>query len=125
MENYYLAKSIKSPLIKGNVVSGEIIIQGRSYPENAVEFYKDFLEWFVELKSLNLPSIKCTVDMEYFNTSTAGILFDFIGKVAEYSTHSNVQIVWVYEADDYEMVSKGRSLKETFGDLFILEEKKE
>lgn len=125
ISNFYIEKTIKSPLIEGDVRTGEIIIQGRSYPENAVEFYEPFLNWFEELKSLNLSSIKFTVDMEYFNTSTAGILFDFIDKIAQYNTEANVLIIWVYESDDYEMVSKGKSLKEHFGDLFQLQVKEE
>jgi len=123
MENFHLDKTIKSPLIKGDCRTGDILIHGRSYPENAVEFYHDFLLWFNELKSENLPQIRFTVDMEYFNTSSAGILFDFIEKIAEYSETADVKITWRYEADDYEMASKGKSLKEAFGDLFILEEK--
>lgn len=125
ISNFYIEKTIKSPLIQGDITTGEIIIQGRSYPENAAEFYEPFLKWFEELKSQNLSSIKFTVDMEYFNTSTAGILFDFIDKIAEYNIEANVLIIWVYESDDYEMISKGKSLKEHFGDLFQLQEKEE
>ena len=112
-------------MIKGDCKTGEILIQGRSYPENAVDFYQPFLTWFDELKNQQLSSTKFTVDMEYFNTSSAGILFDFIEKVAEYSKEAKVQIVWMYEADDYEMIAKGKSLKEHFGELFELRKKED
>jgi SiaC family regulatory phosphoprotein len=124
MENFYQDRTIKSPLIKGDCRTGEILIHGRSYPENAVEFYGPFLAWFEELKSQNLEAIRLRFDLEYFNTSSAGILFDFIEKVASFRENTDVKITWCYEEDDLEMAVKGKSLQANFEDLFILEEKK-
>lgn len=125
MDLYHLERTVKSPLIKGNPENGEILIQGRSYPENAVEFYRPFLDWFDTLKNENPESISFTMDMEYFNTSTAGIVYDLITTISELQSSCKVRIIWRFEPDDHDMSSKGKSLKDHFGELFVLDEKSE
>ena len=125
MKLYYLERTVKSPLIEGNPESGLILMQGRSYPENAVEFYQPFLEWFTTLLKEKPLSISFTMDMEYFNTSTAGIIYDLITTISELESSCKVRIVWRFEPDDHDMSSNGKSLKDHFGEIFVLEEKTE
>jgi SiaC family regulatory phosphoprotein len=125
MEGFYTDRTIKSPLIKGNLENGEILIQGRSYPESALEFYRPFREWLTEFLLTEPNSISFTMDMEYFNTSTDGVLFEIIISISEMHEKSDVQIIWKYETDDIDMLNKGQSLKQHFGDIIILDGRSE
>lgn len=125
MNPFHEERTIRTPLISGNAQSGIIEISGRSYPENAVEFYQPFKEWLMALSATPPPSISFTMDMEYFNTSTEGTLFEMISLMNSIKDKSNVQVIWKYEIDDNDMENKGIILHRHFGDLIKLVEKAE
>ena len=123
METFHEDRTIRTPLITGDPSSGIIEMSGRSYPENAVEFYRPFREWLQGIVVSPPPSIEFTMDMEYFNTSTEGTLFEIINSLADISEGRNIRIIWRFESDDMDMRNKGNSLHAHFGELIDLQEK--
>lgn len=109
MENFRLEGTPKSPRVDFNASTGQLIISGRSIPENAREFYRPLIDW-IEQYGQN-PKINTVFDvcLEYFNTSSSKALFDLFKTAEEIQLNgkSNVVVKWKYENDDWEMRDAG------------------
>lgn len=95
----------KTPYIFFDPDKGEFTIKGMSCSENAGEFYKPVLDWldkYIENPSPNGTLI--TVNLEYFNTSSAKCLMDVFEKIARLNKKGyQIKINWYYEEDDEDM----------------------
>lgn len=109
MENFRLEGTPKSPRVDFSASTGQLIISGRSIPENAREFYRPLIDW-IEQYGQN-PKINTVFDvcLEYFNTSSSKALFDLFKTAEEIQLNgkSNVVVKWKYENDDWEMRDAG------------------
>lgn len=104
MENLVIEGTPKTPTIKFNPDEGKLLIQGRSIPENSIEFYKPLVD------SLDTYSGNATVDivLEYFNTSSSKCILDVFKKLEKIKSDGNdVEIRWHYEEDDEDMLEAG------------------
>jgi hypothetical protein len=108
MEELNIEGTPKTPEIRFDFSSGEILIKGRSIPENSIEFYKplvDSLENYAESPKENTI---VNIQLEYFNTSSSKCILDVFKKLEKINTNSNkVVINWYYEEDDEDMLEAG------------------
>ena len=105
-------------------------LKGVSYPENAQKFYGpifDMAKNYIDKKKQK-NEITMEVDFDYFNTSSARMLyqiFRLFNNAAE-SNDMGVNIVWKYESDDMDMIESGKDFDLMFENLqFLLEEKED
>ncbi|KAA3649901.1 MAG: DUF1987 domain-containing protein [Bacteroidetes bacterium] len=104
MEQLVIEGTPKTPTIKFNPEEGKLLIQGRSIPENSIEFYKPLVD------SLDSYSGAAKVDivLEYFNTSSSKCILDVFKKLEKIKSDGNdVEIRWHYEEDDEDMLEAG------------------
>jgi hypothetical protein len=107
MNNLNLEGTAKTPTINFNT-NGELLIKGRSIPENSVEFYKPVIDWLSEYNNSPQAETKVKVQLEYFNTSSSKCILDVFKKLeAINSGNSEVVINWYYEEDDEDMLEAG------------------
>ena len=123
MDNIKYEMTEKTPLIEGSITSGEMKIAGRSYPEDAPEFFQPFRDWLSSFYQKTKGDIKLVLDLDYINTATNVLLFDIVYNLSKMAENRGVSVVWKYEEDDYEMINKGQDFKELLGDLIIMEER--
>jgi len=114
----------KTPLIKGDLEEGFVLIQGKSIPEDAKDFYLPLFNWMVDLVETSAPSIKIQVDLEYFNTSTSSILLNLFRLIEKISHKKKTEIIWIYEEDDIDMEEVGLDYKLMIGDILTLKSKR-
>ena len=114
----------KTPLIKGDLEEGFVLIQGKSIPEDAKDFYLPLFNWMVDLVETSAPSIKIQVDLEYFNTSTSSILLNLFRLIEKISHKKKAEIIWIYEEDDIDMEEVGLDYKLMIGDILTLKSKR-
>jgi hypothetical protein len=108
MENLTIEGTPKTPTIKFNPEDGKLLIQGRSIPENSIEFYKPLVDSLEGYSSS--PKAKTHVDivLEYFNTSSSKCILDVFKKLEKINSDgSEVIINWHYEEDDEDMLEAG------------------
>lgn len=108
MENLKLDGSAKTPSIDFNAETGVLELQGRSIPENSVEFYKPINEW-IETYGAN-PQSKTTIDvkLEYFNTSSSKCILDLFKQLEGLNGNgTDVHVNWYFEEDDEDMEEAG------------------
>jgi hypothetical protein len=60
----------KTPLIDFNHLTGELIMSGKSIPENAAGLYENVLKWVTEYIQGARQTTNLRLSMEYFNTAS-------------------------------------------------------
>ena len=122
MRIFELKDTITTPHVILDAEKGYIKIDGRSIPENVIDFYQPILNWIdnyiKEPNNLTIVDFK----LEYFNTSSSKRLFDIMRKVESISTIPGKRVVlnWYYEEDDESIQELGLHYKNTINVPFNL-----
>ena len=108
MEELNIEGTPKTPTIRFDTNSGEMLIKGRSIPENSIEFYKPLTDALDAYTDSPQGDTKVNIQLEYFNTSSSKCILDVFKKLEKINTGgSNVIINWHYEEDDEDMLEAG------------------
>lgn len=108
MENLVIDGSPKTPTIKFQPEDGKLLIQGRSIPENSIEFYKPLVDALENYASSPKENTNVDIVLEYFNTSSSKCILDVFKKLEKINSESEgVTINWHYEEDDEDMLEAG------------------
>ena len=108
MEDLIIGKSNNTPSIEF-LTNGELRIEGRSIPENPIEFYKDVFNWLSEYQNSHPKKTVLHVDLEYYNSSSSIVLLNILRTLEETSKMGfDVQIHWHNSFNDEEMIESGR-----------------
>lgn len=109
MELVNIEGTPKTPSIQMNPEKGEIVIKGRSIPENSIEFYKPVIEWLDKYATTGTTEkMVVNVQLEYFNTSSSKCILDVFKKLEGINKEKkNIVINWYYEEDDEDMLEAG------------------
>ena len=105
MEDLKQEGSAKTPTVEFNA-SGELLLKGRSIPENSIEFYKPLIEWLESYSESPNSTTVLSVQLEYFNTSSSKCILDVFKKLESVSG-SEITVKWHYEEDDEDMLEAG------------------
>ena len=108
MEELNIEGTPKTPTIRFDMKSGEMLIKGRSIPENSIEFYKPLTEALDSYADTPQGETKVNIQLEYFNTSSSKCILDVFKKLEKINSGgSKVTINWHYEEDDEDMLEAG------------------
>ena len=105
MEDLSLEGTAKTPTVDFKV-AGELLIKGRSIPENSIEFYKPLIDWIAAYSDNPKANTLVNIQLEYFNTSSSKCILDVFKKLESISD-SSVSVKWYYEEDDEDMLEAG------------------
>lgn len=97
----------RTPLVDFKI-SGELKLEGRSIPENPVEFYEPIMKWLGDLHKLHLKSIVFNIKLEYFNTSSSKILMQIVRLLEKQTDSASIKIIWHYNSVDQDMFDSGK-----------------
>ncbi len=109
MDAIHIEMTAKTPEVKLDATTGELVLKGRSIPENSIEFYSPVFEWIDKYCRKPQPETVLHIQLEYFNTSSSKCLLDILKKLQNLSQNalSKVKVVWYYEEDDEDMLEAG------------------
>ncbi|RUT79620.1 DUF1987 domain-containing protein [Ancylomarina longa] len=108
MNSLVLKGSPKTPSINFDPSTGTFLIEGRSIPENSLDFYKPIMEWLDSYIGSPEELTTVVVKLEYFNTSSSKCLLDVFKKLEGiFKRGHKVSINWHYETDDEDMLEAG------------------
>ena len=105
MEDLKQEGSAKTPVVEFSS-NGELLLKGRSIPENSIEFYKPLIEWLESYSEAPNSTTVLSVQLEYFNTSSSKCILDVFKKLESISG-SEISVKWHYEEDDEDMLEAG------------------
>ena len=108
MENLVIEGSPKTPTIKFSPEEGKLLIQGRSIPENSIDFYKPLVDSLEEYAGNVKETTLVDIVLEYFNTSSSKCILDVFKKLEKINeAGGGVTINCHYEEDDEDMLEAG------------------
>ncbi|HDP74652.1 MAG TPA: DUF1987 domain-containing protein [Bacteroidales bacterium] len=103
-----IEKRIDSPMVLADGELGYFEVNGKSLPEDAVEFYRP-LEKYVQ-EYVKSPKQKTTFNLklEYLNTSSSKKLLDIIGYFEGLPSQGyQVELNWYHRDEDQDMIDEG------------------
>ena len=71
LSTLFIEPTAKTPQIDLNPITGELILSGRSIPENASKLYENILNWVTEYAKRPKYTTNLRFNLEYFNTSSS------------------------------------------------------
>ena len=108
MDVFKIEGTPKTPNVVMDSAAGKLLLEGRSIPENSIEFYKPLIDWIDNYTVSALDHTEIFMKLEYFNTSSSKCILDVFKKL-ENIKKSGKQVVvkWYYECDDEDMLEAG------------------
>lgn len=70
IKRIFIEGTIKTPQIDFDPLSGDLILSGRSFPENAAKVYEPLQEWIIEYIKSPQSNTNIHLKLEYFNSSS-------------------------------------------------------
>jgi hypothetical protein len=70
IKNIFIESTVKTPQVDFSYLSGELILSGKSIPENPAKLYDDLLKWTLEYVKNPRQTTNLRLNMEYFNTAS-------------------------------------------------------
>jgi hypothetical protein len=89
-------KTTSTPYLLIDEEKNYMKLQGRSFNEKAIEFFKDINNWLDSYLITDFGTFTFECEMDYFNSSTVKALHDIILKMDKYaSDEKKVIINWI------------------------------
>jgi len=112
MDNLIIESTKTTPRVILNSADGLFEISGESYPENALEFYKNIYGWLNSFLNETDEKVILTFNLTYFNTSSSKAILDIIDLMEKYYKQGkDMQIIWQHEEDDDDIADSGEEFK--------------
>ena len=85
------------------------LLEGKSLPENAIDFYQPVFDWAqIFFHEKNVPSnIVINFKLDYFNTASSKQIAKLLRIIEESPSSENVVIKWFYDEEDTDMLKAG------------------
>jgi hypothetical protein len=117
IKNIYIERTKKTPQIDFNQLTGELILFGRSIPENAAKVYEPLLAWIDEYIKSPRRTTNLRLNLEYFNTSSSIWLAKMVNALSKISEDDYVLFIHLYfDIEDFESMDT-EELKDIVGKL--------
>ena len=119
MEKLIIEPTGNSPRIVLDPENKLFEFSGESRPENVRKFYLPILEWLESytrdqenLKDTDRTSgLQCQFNFEYFNSTSAKYILDIFKSLNAISALGiDLEIKWLYEEDDEDMLEVGQEM---------------
>jgi hypothetical protein len=120
MENLSIEQTKYTPTVQ-MTTAGLIRLVGKSYPENSFEFYRPLMLWLRDYLKSPLLAAQLRVDFEidYFNSSTSSLFYDFFELLNQHQSLSNIVVNWYYKNGDESILEAGEDFRDDFPDMQI------
>jgi hypothetical protein len=113
MKKIEIAARDQTPFVILDKENSIFEIRGYSYPDEALEFYSEIIDWFKEyIKNPNAET-KLVFDLIYINSTSIKFINEILKKLDELlSTGKTVTVEWYFMPDDEDMQQLGTVLKD-------------
>jgi len=119
MEKLIIEATVNSPRIVLNPEEKKFEFSGESRPENVRNFYLPVLEWLEKFSTHQsglkererMPALDCLFNFEYFNSTSAKYILDIFKSLNTLNSLGvELDIKWLYEEDDEDMLEVGEEM---------------
>lgn len=96
LQNIIIKSTDKTPKIDFNHLTGDLILSGRSIPENAAEIYEPVLKWVNEYIKIAGNITDLRLNLEYFNTASSIWIARIAKALSRTKNPDNVLFIHLY-----------------------------
>ena len=123
MKYLHIKPHFQTPKIEFNSDSGRLLISGKIYPADALEFFKPLRSWVGEYVKKPADKTILTCEIEYLNSASQKQLVELL-RVFKVLCDSQKELVvrWKYEEGDDDILSVGELIEHELEIPFEYEE---
>ena len=108
----------KTPLIDLNHLTGELILSGKSIPENAAKIFEPVLNWVNEYILRPKPITNLRINLEYFNTASSIWISKIMKVLTQINNPDFLLLVHLYvPLEEFEDMNEIDDIKEAFSPI--------
>jgi hypothetical protein len=100
LSTLFIEPTAKTPQIDLNPITGELILSGRSIPENASKVYENILNWVTEYAKRPRLTTNLRFNLEYFNTSSSIWLAKIVRALCNIENNEYTLMIHLYFSID-------------------------
>lgn len=116
MDNLIIKQDQDTPSVIFDVTKRKFLIEGRSLPEDAVEFYQPIMNFVVQFfASGAYADVVFEMKLNYFNTATSKQLLIIVLEFIKF----NASIHWYYSDEDEDLLETGEDFVDVIKDNAI------
>src|SRR5512138_1992105 len=113
LKGIFIDPTDKTPQIDFNVLTGELIVSGKSIPENATAIFEPVYNWVTSYIKYPRQTTNLRLNLEYFNTASSIWLTRIVECLSKIEVPESVLLVHLYfnieefdnmEVDDLENI---------------------
>jgi hypothetical protein len=109
--------SLKTPQIDFNHHTGDLILSGRSIPENAAKVYEPLLKWIGEYVKSPRKTTNFRLNLEYFNSATTIWIAKLVRALGKIEKEDCVLFIHIYfDLEDFDEMEEDE-IKQVVGSL--------
>lgn len=109
MEDLIREAAVHTPHIHFSKKTGQMVIKGRSIPDDPEKFWSSIVTWFDLYLQDPHPETEFQIDLEYFNISSSKRILFLLYKLNEITEKGyNAKVKWFYKESDEDMFEVGQ-----------------
>lgn len=117
INNLFIERTAKTPEVRFDIASGELLLTGKSIPENSIKFYEPLLLWLEDYINTPQQTTDLQLKLEYFNTSSTLWIAKIIRTLSKISLENSVLFIHLYfDEEDFGSLEEDE-LKDLIGSL--------
>ena len=103
LKKLFTESTPKTPQVDFNALTGDLILSGKSIPENATRIYEPILEWVRTYTQNPRNTTNLRLNLEYFNTATSIWLTKIVRTLGEIDDPEKILMVHLYfDIEDFD-----------------------
>jgi len=103
IKSIFIERTAKTPQVDFNQLTGDLILFGRSIPENAAKVYEPLLAWIIDYTESPRQTTNLRLNLEYFNTSSSIWLAKMVNALSKINKDDYVFFIHLYfDIEDFE-----------------------
>jgi hypothetical protein len=121
--NILVEPTDKTPQIDFNQLTGDLILYGRSIPENAAKIYEPLLAWANQYINDARPVTNLRLNLEYFNTATSIWISKIIKTLCGIKNNESILFIHIYfNIEDFDSIEDVKDDIIQLANVFITNE---
>lgn len=118
IQNLIIEQTPKTPQFNLNRLTGELILSGRSIPENATKVYEPVLNWISKYILDARPTTNLRLDLEYFNTASSIWLARILKSLVQINNPKYVLILHLYiHVEEFDEINEFDDISDAFSPI--------
>ncbi|MCL2441235.1 MAG: DUF1987 domain-containing protein [Treponema sp.] len=112
-------KTDLTPYVLIDEEKGYMILEGESYHENVIAFYKEISDWLSAYLLSDFNSFAFDCDLKYFSSSTVKVLLNMFLDMDHSKNASKITVNWIVNKKNEIIIECGEDFKEDMKHLIF------